>query len=86
MPIIAESFGSVLSAGDFSQQLCFSQQADAASGFSRTEVTDINDFDSLKTLDRFVLMLERRVIRRIDRGKVGLIQFRAVDSMTRGMC
>ena len=37
-------------AGDLLQQPCSSRQADAALGFSRTEVTEINDTDSLKTL------------------------------------
>ena len=50
LPTITESFGSDPSGGVFSQQLCSSRQADAALGFLRTEVTDINDSDSLKTL------------------------------------
>ena len=36
--------------GDLTQQPCSSRQADAALDFSRTEVTEINDTDSLKTL------------------------------------
>ena len=36
--------------GDPSQQPCSSRQADATLGFSRTEVTEFNDTDSLKTL------------------------------------
>ena len=36
--------------GDLTQQPCSSRQADAALHFSRTEVTEINDTDSLKTL------------------------------------
>ena len=45
---ITESFDSDRLAGDLSQQPC--RQADAALDFSRTEVTEINDTDSLKTL------------------------------------
>ena len=47
---ITESLGSDPSAGDFTQQPCCSRQADPALDFSRTEVTEINDTDSLKTL------------------------------------
>ena len=36
--------------GDLTQQPCSSRQADAALDFSRTEVTEMNDTDSLKTL------------------------------------
>ena len=36
--------------GDLSQQPCSSRQADAALGFSQTEVNEFNDTDSLKTL------------------------------------
>ena len=50
LPTITESFDSDRLAGDYSHQPCSSRQADAALGFSRTEVTDINDTDSLKTL------------------------------------
>ena len=50
LPTITESFDSDRLAGDPSQQPCSSRQAHAALGFSRTEVTDINDTDSLKTL------------------------------------
>ena len=50
LPTNTESFVSDSSAGDFSQQPCSSRQADAAIGFSRTEVTEINDTDSLNTL------------------------------------
>ena len=50
LPTITESFDSDRLAGDFSQQPCCSRQADAALVFSRTEVTEINDSDSLKTL------------------------------------
>ena len=50
LPTITESFDSDHLAGDFSQQPCFSRQADAALDFSRTEMTEINDTDSLKTL------------------------------------
>ena len=45
---ITESFGSDPSTGDLTQQPCSSQQADAALDFSRTEVTEISDTDSLK--------------------------------------
>ena len=50
LPTITESFDSDRLGGDLSQQPCSSRQADAALGFSRTEVTEINDTDSLKTL------------------------------------
>ena len=50
LPTITESFGSDASAGDVTQQPCSSRQADAALAFSRTEVTEINETDSLKTL------------------------------------
>ena len=50
LPTITESFDKDRLAGDVSQQPCSSRQADAALGFSRTEVTEINDTDSLKTL------------------------------------
>ena len=50
LPTITESFGSDLSASDLTQQPCSSRLADAALDFSRTEVTEINDTDSLKTL------------------------------------
>ena len=50
LPTFTESFDSDHLAGDFSQQPCSSRQADAALDFSRTEVTEINDTDSLKTL------------------------------------
>ena len=50
LPTITESFGSDRSAGDVTQQSCSSRQADAALDFSRTEVTEIKDTDSLKTL------------------------------------
>ena len=50
LPTITESFDSDRLAGDLSQQPCSSRQADAALGFSRREVTEINDTDSLKTL------------------------------------
>ena len=46
LPTITESFDS-----DCSQQpCCSSRQADAALGFSRTEVNEFNDTDSLRTL------------------------------------
>ena len=50
LPTITESFDSDRLVGDLSQQLCSSRQADAALGFSRTEVNEFNDTDSLKTL------------------------------------
>ena len=50
LPTITESFDSDRLVGDLSQQPCSSRQADAALDFSRTEVTEINDTDSLKTL------------------------------------
>ena len=45
-----ESSGSCPSAGDLAQQPCSGRQADAALDFSRTEVAEIEDTDSLKTL------------------------------------
>ena len=50
LPTITESVDSDRLAGDLTQQPCSSRQADAALDFSRTEVTEINDTDSLKTL------------------------------------
>ena len=50
LPTITESFDSDHLAGDFSQQPCSSRQADAALDFSRTELTEINETDSFKTL------------------------------------
>ena len=50
LPTITESFDSDRLVGDLSQQPCSSRQADAALGFSRTEVNKFNDTDSLKTL------------------------------------
>ena len=50
LPTITESFASDHLVGDLSQQPCSSRQADAALGVSQTEVTEINDTDSLKTL------------------------------------
>ena len=49
LPTITESFGSD-PPGDLTQQPCSSRQADAALAFSQTQVTEINDTDSLKTL------------------------------------
>ena len=49
LPTITESFDSDRLLGDLSQQPCSSRQADAALGFSRTEVNEFNDTDSLKT-------------------------------------
>ena len=50
-PTITESFDSDRLAGDLLQQPFSSRQADAAMDFSRTEVTEINDTDSLKALE-----------------------------------
>ena len=50
LPTITESIGSDPSGGVFPRKLCSGRQADAALGFSRTEMTEINDTDSLKTL------------------------------------
>ena len=50
LPTITESFDSDRLAGDLSQQPCSSRQADVALDFSRTEVTEITDNDSLETL------------------------------------
>ena len=54
LPTITESFDSDRLAGDLSQQPCSSRQADAALDFSRTEVIEINDTDSLKTLGQIL--------------------------------
>ena len=50
LPTITESFDSDRLAGGLSQQPCSSRQADVALEFSRTEVTEINGTESLKTL------------------------------------
>ena len=50
LPTITESFVSDRLVGDLSQQPCSSRQADAVLGFSQTDVTEIIDTDSLKTL------------------------------------
>ena len=50
LPTNTESFDSFRLAVDLSQQPRSSRQADAALDFSRTEVTENNDTDSLKTL------------------------------------
>ena len=50
LPTITESCDRDHLVADLTQQPCSSQQADAALDFSRTEVTEINDTDSLKTL------------------------------------
>ena len=50
LPTITESFDSDRLVGDLSQQPCSSRQADAALGFSRTEMNEFKDTDSLKTL------------------------------------
>ena len=52
LPTITESFDSDRLVGDLTKQPCSSRQADAALDFSRTEVTEINDTDSLKTLGK----------------------------------
>ena len=50
LPTITESFGSDRMVGSLSEQPCSSRQANAVLGFSRTEVNEFNDTDSLKTL------------------------------------
>ena len=50
LPTITESCDSHRLVGDLTQQPCSRRQADAALDFSRTEVTEINETDSLKTL------------------------------------
>ena len=50
LPTITESSGSDPTAGGFSQEPCSSRPTDAALGFSQTQVTDINDSNSLKTV------------------------------------
>ena len=54
LPTNTESFDSDRLVGDLKQQPCSSRQADAAIDFSRTEVTEINDTDSLKTLGQIL--------------------------------
>ena len=54
LPTITESFDSDRLAGDHSQHPCSSRQADAALDFSRTEMTEINDTDRLKTLGQIL--------------------------------
>ena len=54
LPTITESCDSDGLVGDLTQQACSSRQADAALDFSRTEVTKINDTDSLKTLGQIL--------------------------------
>ena len=50
LPTITESFDSDRFVGSLSQQPCSSREADAVLGFSRTEVNEFKDTDSLKTL------------------------------------
>ena len=50
LPTMTESFDSDRLVGDLSQQPCSSRQANAALGFSRTDVNEFNDTDGLKTL------------------------------------
>ena len=50
LPTVTESFNSDRLVGSLSQQPCSSRQADAVLGFSRTEVNEFKDTDSLKTL------------------------------------
>ena len=54
LPTITESFDSDRLAGYLSQQPCSSRQADVALGFSQTNVNEINDTDSLKTLGQIL--------------------------------
>ena len=61
LPTITESFDSDLLACDLPQQPCSGRQADAALDFSRTEVTEINDTDSLKTLEQIRSDARKRV-------------------------
>ena len=84
LPTTTESIDSDRLAGDPSQQPCSSRQADTVLGFSRTEVTDINDTDSLKTLGS-VLILGGKVICTGGQEKVGRNQFCPVDQMVVGM-
>ena len=50
LPTITESFDSDRLVGDLTQRPCSGRHADAALDFSRREVTEVNDTDSLKTL------------------------------------
>ena len=81
LPTITESFDSDRLAGDLSQQPCSSRQADAALDFSRTEVTEINDTDSLKTLGQIRSDARRRASCIGGREKVGRTHFRSVGRM-----
>ena len=60
LPTVTESYGSDISACDLTQQPCSSRQADTALGYSRTEVTEINDTDSLKTLGQILSDARRK--------------------------
>ena len=85
LPTITESIDSDRLVGDLSQQPCSSRQADAALGFSRTEVNEFNDTDSLKTLGQIVLMLGKNVSFTSGHEKVGRTQFRPVGRMVVNM-
>ena len=78
---ITESFDSDRVTADLSQQPCSSRQADAALDFSRTEVTKINDTDSLKRLGQVRSDAGKSVICIGGQGKVGRNQFRPVGWM-----
>ena len=86
LPTITESFVTDRSAGHLTQQPCSSWQADAALDFSRMEVTEFNNTDSLKTLGQIRSDARRKEFCISGHEKVGLTQFRPVDWMTGGMC
>ena len=85
LPTIKESFDSDRLVGDPSQQPCSSRQAYAALGFSRTELTEFNDTDSLKTLGQIRSDARKSVSCIGGQEKVGRTQFRPVGQMVVGM-
>ena len=85
LPTITESFDSDRLAGDLSQQPCSSRQADAALDFSRTEVTEINDTDSLKTFGQIRSDARKKASCIGGQEKVGRTQFCPVGRMAVNM-
>ena len=85
LPTITESFDSDRLVGNLSQQPCSSRQADAILGFSRTEVNEFNDTDSLKTLGQIRSDARKKVSCTSGHEKVGRTQFRPVGQMVVGL-
>ena len=81
LPTITESFDSDRLVGSLSQQPRSSRQADAVLGFSRTEVNEFNDTDSLKTLGQIRSDAQKGVSCTSGQEKVGRTQFRPVGRM-----